>query len=115
MDLRKLRDKGLLSGKGKGSATYYVPGSKLTGSGKTPHAPVQTPQAPIETPHASAQTPQALSEMPPAVPGDFSLALQADLRALGKHCRREKLNALIIRLCTQRPFQAEFGGIASTR
>ena len=103
MDLRKLRDKGLLSGKGKGSATYYVPGGKLTVSSETPHAFTQTPHASIETPHAPAQTPQAFVEMPPAVPEDFSLELQADLGALGKHCRREKLNALIIRLCAQRP------------
>ena len=67
------------------------------------HGNPETPQATVKTPQATVQTPQAVAEMPPAVAADFSLELQNDLLSLGKHCRREKLNALILKLCAQRP------------
>ena len=103
-ELRAMRDTGLLRDHGKGSATYYIPGDKLQSAMQERyHGNRETPQAPVQTPQASAQTPHAVAEIPPAVATDFSQELQGDLLSLGKHCRREKLNALILRLCAQRP------------
>ncbi len=115
-DLRKLRDKGFLIQKGKGSASYYLPGKKLmpaatpqTG-GETPQAGGETPQAWPETPQAWPETPQAGGETPQAATTSSYVSIEElpdDLRhalnQLKKRILRDEMNGLILRLCATRP------------
>ncbi len=115
-DLRKLRDKGFLIQKGKGSASYYLPAQKLVPSetpqagSETPQAWPETPQAGPETPQAGPETPQAGSETPHVAPNtsyvsieDLPDDLQNELNQLKKRVLREEMNDLILRLCAIRP------------
>ena len=104
-DLRKLRDAGLLVSQGRGSATYYIAGQRMTETNEIPQASGEIPQATDSTNQAQihAGIPQVNGEIPQAVITDFPIELQNELRTLGKRCPRADLEALILRLCACRP------------
>ncbi len=76
--LSMMRDAGLLEMKGRGKATYYVPGDRF-------------PIAKHET-----TPPQAQTTAP--IPKD----LESDLAALGRRAPRERVVELMVRLCSCR-------------
>ena len=53
--LRDMRDMDLLIGKGRGSASYYVPGPMFPGQTEIPHASGEIPQDEVERPHGEAE------------------------------------------------------------
>ena len=83
--LSMMRDAGLLEMKGRGKATYYVPGDRFL-------------IAKHETTALQAQTtaPQAQTTAP--IPKD----LESDLAALGRRAPRERVVELMVRLCSCR-------------
>lgn len=83
--LSMMRDAGLLEMKGRGKATYYVPGDRF-------------PIAKHETTPPQGQTtpPQAQTTAP--LPKD----LESDLAALGRKAPRERVVELMVRLCSCR-------------
>src|SRR5690606_35809872 len=88
-ELRDLSKKGLLAPKGKGRATYYVPGKNFS-------APPQDLSAP---PHDLSAPPHDLSE--PLKP------ILERISQLNKRERNsEKIKALILELCAIRPMKA---------
>ena len=64
--LREMREMELLISKGKGSASYYVPGSNFPAQTEIPQAHGGIPQASAEIPQADAEIPQASAEIPQA-------------------------------------------------
>ena len=62
--LRDLRDMDLLIGKGRGSASYYVPGPMFPGQTEIPHASGEIPQDEAERPHGEAERPHGEAERP---------------------------------------------------
>ena len=114
--LRRLRDLDLLTMKGSGSRTYYVPGPRfrqpselvvdIQAPTQTPQAGPQTPQAKVQTPQAGAQTPQAKPQTPQVAAPLMPVALAARLPAPGKRPRRDVLQALLVDLCAWRPHSA---------
>ena len=83
--LSMMRDAGLLEMKGRGKATYYVPGDRF-------------PIAKHETTPPKGQT------TPPQVQTTVSLPkdLVSDLAALGRKAPRERVVELMVRLCSCR-------------
>ncbi|MGN0878499.1 MAG: hypothetical protein ACI4WT_03460, partial [Oligosphaeraceae bacterium] len=55
--LRDLRDMDLLIGKGRGSASYYVPGPMFPGQTEIPHASGEIPHGEVERPHGEVERP----------------------------------------------------------
>ena len=88
--LSMMRDAGLLEMKGRGKATYYVPGDRF-------------PAAKHETTAPQAQTtaPQGQTTIP--LPKD----LVSDLAALGRKAPRERVVELMVRLCSCRAMTKE--------
>ena len=76
--LSMMRDAGLLEMRGKGKATYYVPGGRF-------------PVAKHETTAPQGQTTTPLPE-----------DLSSDLAALGRKAPRERVEELMVRLCSYR-------------
>ena len=87
-----MRDAGLLEMRGKGKATYYVPG------GRFPVAKHETtpPQDQTTPPQVQTTAPQGQTTAP--LPEDLS----SDLAALGRKAPRERVEELIVRLCSYR-------------
>ena len=95
--LSMMRDAGLLEMKGRGKATYYVPGDRF------PAAKHETiaPQAQTTPPRAQTTAPQAQTTAP--IPED----LESDLVALGRKAPRERVVELMVRLCSCRAMAKE--------
>ncbi len=98
-DLRKLRDKGFLEAKGRGSATYYIPGERIRPC-LTPQAPALIPQAPALTPQANSETPQAQTSS--CLLPDLPSELQEELLRMGKRISQGHLKEIIFKLCVVR-------------
>ena len=136
--LRDMRDMDLLIGKGRGSASYYVPGPMFPGQTEIPHASGEIPQDEVERPHGEAERPHALTskipqgkaerphgeverphaendELPQVTIEDFPLELQRELEALGGHCPLENLKLLILKLCAYRPLSRQILAILLKR
>ncbi|MEP6728583.1 MAG: ATP-binding protein, partial [Bacteroidota bacterium] len=98
-ELRSLRDGGLLEQKGKGRATYYIPGYNFTllpsiemGLNPLPDHPSSLPDHPSSLP----DHPSSLSDQLP-------LPIQEMLASIGKRTTdKEKMKLLIIALCNWR-------------
>ena len=128
--LRDMRDMDLLIGKGRGSASYYVPGPMFPGQTEIPHASGEIPQDEVERPHGEAERPQDEAErphgeverphaendeLPQVTIEDFPLELQRELEALGGHCPLENLKLLILKLCAYRPLSRQILAILLKR
>jgi ATP-dependent DNA helicase RecG len=103
-ELRVLKGYELLNSKGKGKATYYVPGNKLT----TPPPDLNTPASSLSTPSFDNLNtpPPGLNTPPPGLntppPGIFE-------RISSLHKRehdRAKVEAIIMDLCEWKPLKA---------
>ncbi|MDP2880445.1 MAG: ATP-binding protein [Azonexus sp.] len=128
--LRRLRDAGLLTQKGRGSATYYIPTGKLAAednnlSGKPaplsskPPALSSNPSllssnlSPLPSnPHTVRDTPTGLAgkfdedlvrPLLDSLPG----SLAARLGAIGKRHPPEEIRSLVVDLCTLREWRVE--------
>lgn len=90
--LRRLRDAGLLEQKGKGPATYYVPGARLRepAAGRTAAEPLRTDTG-------------ALRPEFEALRAELPGSLRAELSRIGQRSTPEELNAILIGLCAWRP------------
>ena len=90
--LSMLRDAGLLEMKGRGKATYYVPGDRF---------PIAQHEI---TPPKGQTTPPQGQTTPPQVQTTVSLPkdLVSDLAALGRKAPRERVVELMVRLCSCR-------------
>ena len=142
--LRDMRDMDLLIGKGRGSASYYVPGPMFPGQTEIPHASGEIPQDEVERPHGEAERPHGEAErphgeaerpqdeaerphgeverphaendeLPQVTIEDFPLELQRELEALGGHCPLENLKLLILKLCAYRPLSRQILAILLKR
>ena len=87
-----MRDAGLLEMRGKGKATYYVPG------GRFPVAKHETTPPQAQTTPPRGQTTPPRGQTTPPLPED----LAADLAALGRKAPRERVVELMVRLCSYR-------------
>ncbi len=131
--LRRLRDAGLLEQKGRGSATYYVATPKLlpvsadAAAGGLPGSPSALPskREPLSSkPGSLPSMADALSSMPGPLPGPGDLASQAEdarndlladipgalaarIGALGRRSLPGDVRAVVLALCTLRPWKAE--------
>jgi ATP-dependent DNA helicase RecG len=126
--LRALRDANLLEPKGKGSATYYLPGPRFQAAVTTPppittHTaagrredtalPAQQTSLPAQQTSLPAQqaTPPDEPELPPdelqALRSALPEALREDLNRLGERATPANLEAVILRLCAWRPLTKE--------
>ena len=85
-----MRDAGLLEMKGRGKATYYVPGDRF-------------PIAKHETTALRSQTTALQSQTTAPIPKD----LESDLAALGRKAPRERVVELMVRLCSCRAMTKE--------
>jgi len=114
-DLRELKEYELLISKGKGKATYYVPGNKLT----TPAPDLNTPASGLSTPPPGLSTPPpGLSTPPPSLSTPatgFSTPpldtlpeeIQSEIKTLSKRVNdAEVLKSLILRICSIKPFKS---------
>jgi ATP-dependent DNA helicase RecG len=127
--LRRLRDAGLFSQQGRGSATWYRPTEKLTGGREGQSADSaglsSKPDALSSKPDALSSKPDALSSKPDALsskPGALSSKLNEERNALldelpgqmaarvggiGQRHPPERVRELVIELCRLRAWQAE--------
>ncbi len=97
--LSMMRDAGLLEMKGRGKATYYVPGDRFPAAKHEttpPQAQTTAPQAQTTAPQGQTTAPQAQTTAP--IPKD----LESDLVALGRKAPRERVVELMVRLCSCR-------------
>jgi len=96
--LRRLRDAGLLEQKGKGPATFYVPGERLRAptAGQTATEPLRPDTKPLrpESPDLRADLDALRAELPGP--------LRAELSQIGQRTTPEELNGVLIGLCTWR-------------
>ena len=88
--LSMMRDAGLLEMKGRGKATYYVPGDRF-------------PIAKHETTPPQAQTTPPQGQTTAPLPKD----LVSDLAALGRKAPQERIVELMVRLCSCRAMTKE--------
>jgi ATP-dependent DNA helicase RecG len=114
-ELRALRDSHVLRQKGKGRATYYVPGPVLAARLSTGSISADTlsnnlsvePTALSVEPPALSVEPTALSVEPPALSVEPSIpsVLKKRITALGmRTTNRQELSDVILALCTHKPF-----------
>ncbi len=96
-ELRKLRDFGLLESKGRGSATYYVPGTAFPTSEHTSLAAEHTALAGKHT---------ALASEHPALAHRLPADLQKRLMSLRKRPPETELREIILQLCDWQPLMA---------
>ena len=121
--LRRLRDAGLLTQKGRGSATYYMPTVKLAAeennlTGKSDSLP-SNPSTLSSNPSTLSSNPKNSLETPTGLTGKFddTLAhhlldslpgsLAARLGALGKRHSPEEIRRLVVDLCRMQAWRAE--------
>lgn len=96
-ELRKLRDLGLLESKGKGSATYYVPGLQFP---FPEHASLSPEHTSFDPKHTSFDPEHAsLAESLP-------LELQTAIQNLGSRPPNDELHKVIEALCSIQPMSA---------
>ena len=101
-DLRLLKSYNLLNSKGKGKATYYVPGYELS----TPPPDLSTPPRDLSTPPRDLSTPPIGLSTPP---GDLKLPAEIleRIKALNQREHdRSKVEGIIIDLCSIKPLKA---------
>ena len=97
--LSMMRDAGLLEMKGRGKATYYVPGDRFPAAKHETTAPLaQTTPPQAQTTPPLAQTTAPLAQTTAPLPKD----LVSDLAALGRKAPRERVVELMVRLCSCR-------------
>lgn len=128
--LRRLRDAGLLTQRGRGSATYYIPTDKLTSEShhlreesgslsSKPPALTSNPSLLSSNPSPQPSNPHAVSDTPggstttadeplsspllDSLPG----SLAARLGAIGKRHPPEQIRRLVVDLCTQQAWRVE--------
>lgn len=110
--LRRLRDAGLLSQKGRGSATYYVPTDRLgpDDAGLSTNPPgLSTNPSPLPTnpPGLSTKLPvedeAARRQLLAGLPGD----LAARVGALGRRSPPHEVQDVVAEVCRQRAWRAE--------
>ena len=102
--LSMMRDAGLLEMKGRGKATYYVPGDRFPAAKHEttpPQAQTTAPQTQTTAPQAQTTAPQGQTTAP--IPKD----LESDLAALGRKAPRERVVELMVRLCSCRAMTKE--------
>lgn len=114
--LRRLRDAGLLSQQGRGSATYYQPTDKLMG---VPEGLSSKPGLLSSNPDALSSNPEPLSGKSERQPGNpeqeardallsqLPGALAARVGALGQRHPPEQVWELVVALCEQRAWRVE--------
>ncbi|MBO7687230.1 MAG: hypothetical protein J6V72_12640 [Kiritimatiellae bacterium] len=113
-----MRDAGLLEMKGRGKATYYVPGDRFPAAKHEttqPQAQTTPPQAQTTAPQTQTTAPQAQNTPPQGqttapqaqttapLPKDFV----SDLAALGRKAPQERIVELMVRLCSCRAMTKE--------
>ena len=112
--LRRLRDAGLLSQQGKGSATWYQPTGKLTktdGLSSDLGALSSTPEGLSSNPGALSSNPDALSSnLAPAraallneLPGE----LAARVGGIGQRHQPDRVRDLVVDLCAHRSWRVD--------
>ena len=106
--LRRLRDAGLLEQRGKGAATYYLPGGRLLAALGTP-----TPPEPMRADTAALRPESGpLRAEFDALRAELPDPLRAELARIGQRSTPEELNAVLIGLCAWRPLSlAELAGL----
>ena len=99
--LKRLRDKGLLAQKGRGSATWYQPTDRMLGIDvlSTNPASLSTNPVGLSTNIEDDKRRALLNELPGA--------LAARVGAIGQRHPPQQVQELIVLLCAQRPFGAE--------
>ena len=114
--LRRLRDAGLLTQKGRGSATYYTPTEKLAAEDNNPRG---KPEPLSSKPPLLSSNPHTLPHTPTGLAGKFDEALAgalldalpgslaARLGAIGKRHPPEEVRGLVVELCTLRAWRVE--------
>ena len=90
--LSMMYDAGLLEMKGRGKATYYVPGDRFPAAKHETTAPL------AQTTLPQGQTTAPLAQTTAPLPKD----LVSDLAALGRKAPRERVVELMVRLCSCR-------------
>ena len=92
-DLRKLRDDDLLEAKGKGRATYYVPGKKFISLHSAYHS--KSAPAPVES------APVTVDSLRDELPEDLAIKIDN----LKRRLTPEEVQKLIHELCKIRPYR----------
>ena len=104
--LSMMYDAGLLEMKGRGKATYYVPGDRFPAAKHETTAPLaQTtlPQGQTTLPQDQTTPPQAQTTAPQGqTTAPLPKDLVSDLAALGRKAPRERVVELMVRLCSCR-------------
>ncbi len=98
--LRRLRDSGLLEQRGKGAATYYLPGGRLRAA-IGPLTPTESLRA--EFPEGLRAESRPLRAEFEALRAELPAPLRADLEGLAQRSTPEELDPIIIGLCRWRP------------
>lgn len=106
-DLRKLRDDDLLEAKGKGRATYYVPGKKFISLHSAYHS--RSAPAPAESAPATAENAPVTAESAPVTVDSLRDALPENLLIKIDNLKRrsapDEVQELIHELCEIRPYR----------
>jgi len=116
LDLRKMRDDELLEAKGKGRATYYIPGKTFIALTSAPYvesAPVDIDTAPLlgqsapppgqSAPPSGQSAPISLDVLRKELPED----LLAEIDHLKRKSNTEDIQQIIVRLCAIRAFRLQ--------
>jgi ATP-dependent DNA helicase RecG len=111
--LRRLRDQGFLDQRGKGSATYYIPGERFLASLDADASPIPVGALSGNPPSLSGNL-DALSGNPPALSGNLEPLLQTlpenirlEVKALKQRVSHPELSSLVRRLCCNRTLTAD--------
>ncbi len=111
--LRRLRDAGLLTQKGRGSATCYQPTSRLIGTGEeggvssNPHGLSSNLPDLSSNPADLSSNPDPRDPERDALLNELPGELAARVGGLGRRARPEDLRQLIVELCRVRSWRAE--------
>jgi ATP-dependent DNA helicase RecG len=117
--LRRLRDSGLLTQKGRGSATYYVPTDRLIAdhdglSSNPPMAYLVTPPSLSSNPPSLSSNPDSLDSNPNEVDdarrallNELSGELAAKVGSIGQRHPPEEVRQVVVELCSLRAWRVE--------
>jgi ATP-dependent DNA helicase RecG len=111
--LRRLRDLDLIEQKGKGAATYYVPGRRLAVGQPQPPSPAPTaPGTPVFPGSTPSDKPlsEGLPPLPEGVP-PLPEGLTAQLHSLGHRAKPAAVRAVIAALCAHHPMRPADMGV----